>query len=596
MLTRTALIMAMLMVNCTAITGHVYAQEWEPIGTKSFEAITSANDGALLLIRYPGDILRSSDSGETWSLVYAGHSQLLGFDHLSLGLPPEMERGIAVTSSDSGNPIISRDSGRSWQVSSIDTVHCFGQSNRLPFIPYLLSPLPEGTETFSFADSSYWAVGKSGLVCRWDGSKWRELHCSPYSENTAIDSGTVFAKINFARPDFGAIALGNRVYFTYDSGVTWWRSIIPDSNSQSTLFFIDDTCSLVGMQNGKLYSISNTDRIWVCDTTIHNSRPILQIGWQDAYARQLFALTDSELFTLSTDLQVETSSPLPLRFGERALHASFPNEYLGFLLTKTTSRHDSMSSEDNDTAIISDTSAIYRSLDGGGTWSLVLNNIPGLTKIFFENVRIGYACGENGLIMATNDSGSSWTAMRTGTKQTIRDIRFVNDSIGYAVGDSGTVLFTCTYGKFWLLIPPEPMFLHPKGSYTGIAFPTSQSVCVVGSEKGYFAPITIPSHWRYQRPNSQGATILVSAYPDPSSGPVTFDVRLTGSGPTYGEFPELNICDLSGKSVLRIRSIHETSTSEWRAEADLSFLQMGIYTAVASYAGQTGDVKFYISK
>ena len=40
-------------------------EEWEPIGTTSFEGIAGAEDGSLLLIQYPGAILRSTDTGVT---------------------------------------------------------------------------------------------------------------------------------------------------------------------------------------------------------------------------------------------------------------------------------------------------------------------------------------------------------------------------------------------------------------------------------------------------------------------------------------------------------------------------------------------------
>ena len=56
------------------------AQEWEPIGAESFSAIAGAEDGSLLLIRYPGDILRSTDTGGTWQVVCRAGFRVQGTD------------------------------------------------------------------------------------------------------------------------------------------------------------------------------------------------------------------------------------------------------------------------------------------------------------------------------------------------------------------------------------------------------------------------------------------------------------------------------------------------------------------------------------
>ncbi len=48
------------------------AQTWVPNGYESFETLAGAADGSLLLVRAPGDILRSADTGATWQVVHRG--------------------------------------------------------------------------------------------------------------------------------------------------------------------------------------------------------------------------------------------------------------------------------------------------------------------------------------------------------------------------------------------------------------------------------------------------------------------------------------------------------------------------------------------
>ncbi len=414
------------------------------------------------------------------------------------------------------------------------------------------------------------------------------------------------ALCEFHNPAYGAIAIGNQIYFTNDSGVTWKRSVVPDTGWVTALW-LSDTCALAGMKDGSLYYITNSgDSYLRCDSILYSSgmgswetqplqveKSILQIGWKDSLNNELFVLTDSVLYSLSADLHSSSPNNLTLRPGERALDASFPSPYVGFLLTDSTKLLDTLTADGRDTTFIRDTSYIYRSLDGGSTWSLALNNIPGLWKLTFVNEHRGFACGANGLIERTDDSGSTWGRVYTRTKQNLHDVQFANDSVGYACGDSGTVLQTFNSGRFWRSVQPEAAFLHPTTQYESIAYPNPHTVYVIASDRGDKSEIKIPASIRMSSHRVQRSTLSVSARPDPSPGQVIFDIRFA-STPPYGEMPELNVCDMSGKSFYVANSFETLSTNEWSVEADLSFLQPGPYTALVTFAGQQALAKFLI--
>jgi hypothetical protein len=322
-------------------------------------------------------------------------------------------------------------------------------------------------------------------------------------------------------------------------------------------------------------------------------KSILQIGWKDSTNGELFVLTDSMLYSLSTDLHSSSSYPLQLRSGERGIGASFPNQYVGFLLTDSTKLLDTLTSDGRDTTILRDTNYIYRSFDGGSTWALVLNNIPGLSKMTFVNVKRGLVCGANGLIMRTEDSGSTWSRAWSISRQNLHGIRFVNDSVGYACGDSGVVFQTLNGGRFWRLNAPEPIFMHPTTSYASIAFQNAHTVYVVADDRCYRSTIKVPVYWHSNRRYNQQNMLTVTARPDPTSGQITFDIHLNGT-PTYGAVPELSVCDMSGRSFYQAGSFEALSTNEWSVDADLSFLQPGPYTALVTFGGQQALAKFLI--
>ncbi len=589
------------------------SQEWEPIGAESFEALagvhdcSSVEDGGLLLIQYPGVILRSTDTGGTWSEVFRSGTMLTGFErmeHISTEI---------VAYGDSGYAVRSLDSGRTWSVAAPPPSPLLEKEGEKHSLPPALYPLPIGTNSTAFADSSWFAVGEPGLISVWDTMqhRWRELHRAPYTERQVGLQAPIYtpsghAIVEFHTPAYGAIALGNQMFFTFDSSVTWKRSVVPDTSGVSSLW-LSDTFALAGMSDGSLYEISHSGGSFLrCDSILYanaaqiwSSEPpapeksILQIGWMNEQEGTLFALTDSVLYSLSGDLHASSSYVLPLRPGERSVNASFPNAYVGFLLTDSTKRIDTLTSDGRDTTIVQDTSYIYRSLDGGSTWALALNNIPGLTAMTFVNVHRGCACGANGLIMRTDDSGSTWSRAWSMTKQPLHGIRFVNDSVGYAVGDSGTVLQTVMAGRLWRALPPEPLFTHPTTRYESIAFPNAHTVYAVAQNRGDRSAIKIPASVRFNRRRSQRNTLSVSARPDPSAGPITFDVRIAGT-PSYGAMPELQVTDLSGKSYYETSAFHALSTNEWNVEIDLSFLQPGPYTALVTLGGQDALVKFLI--
>ncbi len=59
-----------------------------------------------------------------------------------------------------------------------------------------------------------------------------------------------------------------------------------------------------------------------------------------------------------------------------------------------------------------------------------------------------YSCGVNGKILKSSDAGDYWISQKTPTTQRLNSISFINKEIGFAVGDSGTILYTQNGGRF----------------------------------------------------------------------------------------------------------------------------------------------------
>jgi len=77
---------------------------------------------------------------------------------------------------------------------------------------------------------------------------------------------------------------------------------------------------------------------------------------------------------------------------------------------------------------------------------------PRLTGVAFSaDERVGYAVGEQGLILKTEDGGVSWTKSTSGTAVRLNAVAVhrTHPELAWAVGDSATTLWTADGGKTW---------------------------------------------------------------------------------------------------------------------------------------------------
>jgi photosystem II stability/assembly factor-like uncharacterized protein len=74
-----------------------------------------------------------------------------------------------------------------------------------------------------------------------------------------------------------------------------------------------------------------------------------------------------------------------------------------------------------------------------------------LTSVFFLDDKLGWACGHDGTVLATQDGGETWTSLHeeAGKDRVLLSIWFENAQHGIAVGQFGLVLETADGGKTW---------------------------------------------------------------------------------------------------------------------------------------------------
>jgi photosystem II stability/assembly factor-like uncharacterized protein len=82
---------------------------------------------------------------------------------------------------------------------------------------------------------------------------------------------------------------------------------------------------------------------------------------------------------------------------------------------------------------------------------------PNLNAIYFSSQMKGWIVGEFGLVLHTEDGGTTWTAQRYGIDlPQLYAVKFVDDQRGWAIGQAGSLIHTTDGGKRWATVETNP--------------------------------------------------------------------------------------------------------------------------------------------
>ncbi|HPI12279.1 MAG TPA: YCF48-related protein, partial [Catalimonadaceae bacterium] len=86
-------------------------------------------------------------------------------------------------------------------------------------------------------------------------------------------------------------------------------------------------------------------------------------------------------------------------------------------------------------------------------WQNPLPTANQLRDVHFINDQTGWAVGEYGTILRTDNGGISWTSQEGGTSKMLNDVLFLNNQTGWVCGSNGTLLKTMNGGETWQQFP-----------------------------------------------------------------------------------------------------------------------------------------------
>ncbi|MBK6962635.1 MAG: T9SS type A sorting domain-containing protein [Bacteroidales bacterium] len=91
---------------------------------------------------------------------------------------------------------------------------------------------------------------------------------------------------------------------------------------------------------------------------------------------------------------------------------------------------------------------ILKTENGGNSWTYTEQGFFNLHEVFFTSLTTGYIVGSGGTILKTNNSGDTWTVLHSSGPD-LYSVFFTSDSRGYSTGENGTILMTNDGGSSW---------------------------------------------------------------------------------------------------------------------------------------------------
>jgi photosystem II stability/assembly factor-like uncharacterized protein len=467
-----------------------------------------------------GPLYKTTDGGETWSVLLAnsGYIYSMHFPSPTVGYYLDGTRKVMKTT-DGGVTWSTQDPGSKnsnphcLYFSSVDTgfvcidYEIFRTVNGGTNWTKLSFTSSVNKMTFVTPDTGF-AVGDQGRIIKTvdRGQTWSILTSS--STAALWDVCFVNSKVGYAGGGNADIATGGVVLKTTDGGTTWKNTLTNRGGIKGVFFTKNNKGIAAGggrftglyVYNPCIYSTTDAATTW---------KDNIAVG--SVLKSCFFHSSDKGFFVggLTNGLLIETSSggdnlTVRTNVGKKSLNSiCFPTPTTGYIvgdsgtLLKTTNGGLNWNTLNSGTTnhlnavffIGADTgyaaggnvkNIVLKTTDGGLNWKKLAlpDSTNTLLSLYFNNTKVGHACGKNAVIFRTTNGGASWTKQIK--KGDLHAVVFTSPINGYMFGSIGVsdraILTTTDTGATW-------NFKYPFGGsnyLTAATFPTATIGYAVG--------------------------------------------------------------------------------------------------------------------
>lgn len=313
---------------------------------------------------------------------------------------------------------------------------------------FLQSPPPTTQklrDVHQFDDQTAIFVGSGGTVIKTTdrGETWTVQSLGIYKE---------LYSVFFNNESTGWIAGGGTIYKSTDGGDTWKEKPDGVDASLKAVHFIDaNTGWAVGSKRTIIKTIDggetwesqfsttqtgSLDNVWFID-----AQTGMAAGW-DPEGR-LFRTTDGG----------QTWSPVNFPSAWiKGMHFINATEgwAVGIRATTISASVDPFGNASY--SIFGKQATVWKTTDGGETWEeTVFTSEVWLNGVYFEDENTGWAAGEGGTLIHTDNGGQTWTQQVNpfGDQHDLYAIQGAGESTNWSAGDNGIVLQTTNDGALW---------------------------------------------------------------------------------------------------------------------------------------------------
>ena len=292
----------------------------------------------------------------------------------------------------------------------------------------------ENLNDVAFVDSlTGWAVGNNGVIVATTngGNDWQLQECDTHAQ---------LESVCFVDKDNGWIAgYDGTVLKTVNGGNRWEKINFPQTGRLYSNHFISPDTGWVSGESEYIYKTVNAGESWQKQVTDANTEYILRfhsiyfinskIGWAAGgnyyyTSGRLYKTEDGgenwEWIFLGTNIVFDIN---------------FADKNMGWLVTCGGCGDDG-------------TTSIYQTNNMGRSWTeqFFLKKFSTFTSVFAVNQKIAWVTGWFGKIYYTENGGESWYLQNTNIKNCLSSIYFTSEKIGWAVGENGIILKSVTGG------------------------------------------------------------------------------------------------------------------------------------------------------
>jgi photosystem II stability/assembly factor-like uncharacterized protein len=391
-----------------------------------------------------GEIYKTVDGGNTWTLIYANANMSLRDIHF-----PNDSIGYAVGYT--GKVVKTTDYGNTW----LDFTTLGSLSGNLTSVFFLNSDTGFVGRTNTTA--AMYKTDNGGLT-------WSQVFGY---------LGQACYTIKFLNDTMGyAGAYNSRIFRTTNAGLTWTQQTTFQTNEEVTAIDFSGLTNGVAVTSAYVYRTSN-GTTWsspylggpnyLSCAMSPNGNLVLGDSYGGLRTAANFGTTytnnnaSTGLFTYKRIKFFDAQNGWVMGEGNNILKtnnagATWTNMNTSTYIDNPT---DMAVLSANKVIICESYSAgkIYTTSNGGTTFTQqTLSATNGLNAISFPTSNVGYVVGDNGAAFKTTNGGTSYTAMSTGFTNKIIDVHFVTDQLGYILNEWGEMKKTVNGGSTWTLL------------------------------------------------------------------------------------------------------------------------------------------------